>query len=680
MTLKYRREIDGLRAIAVLAVVIYHAHLEIAGVPLFTGGFIGVDIFFVISGFLITSIILREYGDTGFSYLRFYERRARRILPALFAVLIVSAAVGWVVMMPQALKSFAASGLSSLFFSSNVFFWTEDSYTAQASALKPLLHTWTLSLEEQFYIFFPILLGIVHRFAPRYIMGIMVLGLLVSLQAAQTTSGIWPDAAFYLLPARGWELLAGAVLAKAELDHGRSPGPLSSTIFPPVGLAFLLYAIVYFSDDMRHPSYMTAIPVVGTMLIIWFARPREFITDLLSSRLMLGTGLISYSLYLWHFPVFAFFRIRFGDPSQLVSLGLIAVSIVLGILSYFLVEKVTRRPTIIGRKAFLAGIFLTFAGLTGVYGYFYRSNGAPERLGAAANLFDGLRVSNIATLEGMNCHRKSPSGYCEAILPSATGNLVIVGDSHAGAVAPAFAELARTNNLNLYVLTNAGCPYVVGAYSVIDGKETKPGCDVQKNLARQAFLKRLPPSTVIYVNNLPYYLHRDFFDNREGGHVVLNRTITSEVSDLPRFKGKTWARLVQDTVNDLIASKHRVVVIYPIPEAGWNVPELVASKLDRVGTSNKQAAFEQLDLSTSFHVFRQRRASSKKILDQLGKNPNLLRIFPEKVFCSSETQRCMTLTKQHILYFDHNHLSVYGARMLANETARALDLKEIADD
>jgi len=237
MQLKYRPEIDGLRAIAVLAVVFYHAEFLIFGHDYFKGGFLGVDIFFVISGYLITSIILKELeANNRFSIVRFYERRARRILPALFFVLIACIPFAWMYMLPKAMKEFAGSGLSSLFFGSNIWFWKEDSYVAEASALKPLLHTWTLSLEEQFYIFFPVILMLAWKFCRKYVLGIFIVLFLISLQASNIGSQAFVDANFYLLPTRGWELLAGSILAKLELGRERDNPDLLTQILPPIGL------------------------------------------------------------------------------------------------------------------------------------------------------------------------------------------------------------------------------------------------------------------------------------------------------------------------------------------------------------------------------------------------------------------------------------------------------------
>ena len=222
MKLTYRPEIDGLRAIAVSAVILYHAQITIFGYQPFKGGFIGVDIFFVISGYLITSIILKELITTGsFSFKHFYERRIRRILPALLFVMLVSLPFAWMSLLPSSFVDFSKSILYSLGFSSNLYFWSSgQEYGAQSGLLKPFLHTWSLSVEEQFYILFPIILLITFKYFKRYLIHILISGFVISLGLAEWTSRNYPSASFYFLHTRMWELLMGSILAYFEITKG----------------------------------------------------------------------------------------------------------------------------------------------------------------------------------------------------------------------------------------------------------------------------------------------------------------------------------------------------------------------------------------------------------------------------------------------------------------------------
>ena len=343
MKITYRPEIDGLRAIAVGAVILYHAQIAIFGYQPFKGGFIGVDIFFVISGYLITSIILNELVTTGtFSFKHFYERRIRRILPALLFVMLVSLPFAWMYLLPSSFIDFSKSILYSLGFSSNFYFWySGQQYGAESGLLKPFLHTWSLSVEEQFYILFPIVLLITFKYFRKYLIHILILGFVISLGLADWGSKNHPSFNFYVLPTRGWELLAGSILAYFEITNGhRNKNKTLNLILPSIGLLLIGHSILFFNDKMFHPSFFTLSPIIGVCLIIWFSNKDELITKILSTKLFVGVGLISYSLYLWHYPMFGFVRIIYFNQLSLPNKFLLGIIIViLSIFSYYFVER-----------------------------------------------------------------------------------------------------------------------------------------------------------------------------------------------------------------------------------------------------------------------------------------------------------------------------------------------------
>ncbi|MDC6479962.1 acyltransferase, partial [Candidatus Pelagibacter sp.] len=323
MKLTYRPEIDGLRAIAVGAVILYHAQINILGHQPFKGGFIGVDIFFVISGYLITSIILKELVTTGsFSFKHFYERRIRRILPALLFVMLVSLPIAWKILLPSSIMDFSKSILYSLGFVSNFYFhYSGQIYGSTDGLLKPFLHTWSLSVEEQYYILFPIVLLITFKYFRKYLIHTLVLGLIISLGLAEWTSRNYPSISFYFLHTRMWELLAGSILAYFEITKGhRSKNQLLNITLPTIGLILISHSIIFFDNNIFHPSFFTLSPVIGVCLIIWFSHKDELVNKILSTKLFVGIGLISYSLYLWHYPIFSFYRnLYFFFPSSLNS-------------------------------------------------------------------------------------------------------------------------------------------------------------------------------------------------------------------------------------------------------------------------------------------------------------------------------------------------------------------------
>ncbi len=282
--LEYRRELDGLRALAVIAVLFYHANFMLWKTPLMRGGFLGVDVFFVLSGFLITGIIRYAMDNGSFRFLDFYLRRFRRIVPALLVILTISALGAWFVLFSGDLIKFAESLRSALYFGSNYYFYGEDSYTALASIFKPLLHTWSLAVEWQFYIVYPFVFWFLYRYFPRYCPVILVGLAVVSLCYAQWQSMVSPDWSFYFLPTRAWELLFGGVLVFVRRD---ALPPVCRRIgkwMPLLGFVMLMVSMVSFSDKITHPSFLTFIPVAGTMLIIVFAREDDWITRGLSWR------------------------------------------------------------------------------------------------------------------------------------------------------------------------------------------------------------------------------------------------------------------------------------------------------------------------------------------------------------------------------------------------------------
>ena len=431
MYLKYRPEIDGLRAVSIIAVVFYHAELVFQGVMPFKGGFLGVDIFFVISGYLITSIILRQMNKGLFSFASFYERRARRILPALLTVIIASIPFSWLYMVPKAVVEYAGSILSILVFGSNVWFLLEDSYWAEPSSLKPFLHTWTLSVEEQFYIIFPIVLLLLWRFCRRYITIIFLLIFVLSLLLANYGSANYAEATFFLLPTRAWELLAGAILAKLELEKGRGNHPFLATVMPAFGLFLICYSIVIIDDGVKHPSFITLLPVFGAMLLIWFSKKGELVTDLLGSKPFVSLGLISYGLYLWHYPIFAFSKITSTFVSQEDRVMLIALSIMFSTVTYFLIEKPVRDINLVSTKTFLVsisiGVLLVISPMVYVYTY--------------DGLWGRYQAWQLEYLQTASNATKSFSNYVDTEYSKLIGNefsqdankkrLLVIGDSFA---------------------------------------------------------------------------------------------------------------------------------------------------------------------------------------------------------------------------------------------------------
>jgi len=336
--LKYRAEIDGLRAIAVIPVILFHAGFE-----LFGGGFVGVDVFFVISGYLITTILVKDLENKRFSIINFYERRARRILPSLFFIILLTLIFSLLYLPPHALKDLGQSILAVSVFLSNFFFYIEQDYFANTAELAPLLHTWSLAVEEQFYLIFPFVLLILSKSSMQTMNYIIFSFVLISLIAAEWIVGINPQMSFFMPFTRFWEILIGSLIAINSSYFNRIKSAFYCDFFSILGLTCILFSILTFNSETKFPGMTALIPVFGTTLVIIFANQSTFIGKLLSGRIIVSIGLLSYSLYLSHNVVFALSRnIAISLSSISIQFILISFSILLSLASYFLIEKPLR--------------------------------------------------------------------------------------------------------------------------------------------------------------------------------------------------------------------------------------------------------------------------------------------------------------------------------------------------
>ena len=677
MPVKYRPEIDGLRAIAVLLVVLYHARPSILALDMFAGGFIGVDIFFVISGYLITSVVLHELEEQAFTFAHFYERRARRILPALFTVMLACLPFAWMHMLPKAMKEFAGSGLSALFFGSNVWFWQEDSYTAAPSALKPLLHTWSLSVEEQFYLLFPLALVLFWRFLKSHISAVMIVGLLISLQFAHHTCDESPAFAFFLFPTRAWELLTGSLLAKLTYGRGRLSHSILDATMPALGLSLVLGTVIFFDDTINHPSYITCFPIIGTALLIWFMKPGELITNVLSTRLFVAIGLISYALYLWHFPLFAFARMKSQAPTQGEMLACIGIAFVLSGLSFFLIERPARQSHRICRRNFYSYSLAAFLTLLAAYGGIYYYDGIPSRLGVLVDLYERARPRYVVQ-DGTACRKQAIDSHCRFETSAASTTLILVGDSHARTLAVSLLDAARANRANYAQLTSNACLPVYGTIRSDGGKDNTK-CRARTQDLKD-FLAAQEPSTIVLSGRFPLILNGSRFDNREGGLEPAQDVKPSLRLDEFATPGDTVVAKIHGMIREWLDLGHTVVIVYPIPEVGWHVPNLVKGELDQHAKYQQLRAFKELEITTSYPVFKQRSKLSSQILDGVGEHPRLHRVFPDQLLCLETTQRCYTHDKSRLFYTDDDHLAPYTAQLVTDQIATALGWQSGTED
>jgi peptidoglycan/LPS O-acetylase OafA/YrhL len=495
----YRREIDGLRAVAVLAVILFHA-----GFAPFGGGFVGVDVFFVISGYLITCVLVSELSAGTFTLAGFYERRARRILPALFAMLLVCVPLAWAWLLPADMKAFGQALLAVCLFVSNLFFHRGNDYFAADAELNPLLHTWSLSVEEQYYLAYPVLLALLWRAGGRRLLTpVFAATAVLSLAWAQWTIGRDASAAFYLLPARAWELLVGALVATCQDRAGAAPAPRwRAEIGAAAGLALIVAAVLAFDRHTPVPGVHALIPTLGAVLVLMYADARTAVGRLLGARLPVALGLISYSAYLWHQPLFAFTRHTSVEPPDALLMTAVALlTLAVAWISWEYVETPFRQRRFPARKAVFALAGTASAAFIAVAVVVDRSEGFPGRVTGSQR-----DVVAYATYAYQEVYRQGtcllevdadPSGLpaCAA----GTGAVAVWGDSHAAALSFGLRDLAP----HLTQFTASGCPPLKDI-----AQPVRPRCMETNAFILQA-LQRAAPAKVLLHANWTLYPRQD---------------------------------------------------------------------------------------------------------------------------------------------------------------------------
>ncbi len=662
--MEYRREIDGLRAVAVLPVVLFHA-----GVELFSGGFAGVDVFFVISGFLITSLILHEQAAGTFTLARFYERRARRILPALLLVVLACTPFAYLWMMPDEVKSFSASVLGTLLSGSNFVFYFQSGYFDHAAELKPLLHTWSLAVEEQFYILFPLLFVFLLRRGRQWTFWVLVLIFVVSLFLAQAGGnfearqssyvGSWswwasPSYGFFLLPARAWELLIGALLAVQRFYHpewfaarGRGLREAGSL----TGLALVLLSFVLFTSATPFPSIYTLVPTVGTALVIAFAERGTIVNRLLASAPFVGLGLVSYSFYLWHHPLFAFARIWSPSaPGTPVFLALAVVALILAVGTWYFVERPFRDRNRISTPFMLRSVAVACVVLVAFFAASRTTRGFDYRFPKGE--FFASSGSGVA-LANQGCRRDKFEPWDKAcVFGAGVPRVAIVGDSHAAAMVGPLAMALQTRSISLVDLHVTGCLPVRNFLRANTGDRCRRQDDAFDYLIRSPQI-----DTVVIVARWATKFENSRFNNKEGG--IEFGSDTQLYPDVARIgRPITIDEALIEIVAELGKAGKKIVIVYPIPEVGWDVPNYM-SKL-------KQRGLLKDDISTSYDVFRERTRRVYAALDGLPDTVVTGRVYPETHFCNTvRPGRCMASLGFKALYNDTNHLSGMGATFVA---------------
>lgn len=615
----YRPDIDGLRALAILPVLLFHLNF-----PFVEGGFVGVDIFFVISGYLITRILCDDLESGTYSIARFYERRARRILPALFVVLAATCITGFIVMVPHDLAALGQSVLATLFFVSNILFLNQVGYFADPAETKPLLHTWSLAVEEQYYIVFPLLLAAVFRFGRRVTVSVCFFAALISFAA-----GIWlvqrnQAAAFYLAPTRVWELLIGSLLALGMVPAARSDRMRQAA--GSLGLGLIAFSILTYSESTPFPGIASLPPSLGAGLIIYSGQNgTTWVSRLLSLRPLVFVGLISYSLYLWHWPIQAFYRYEISDQfSRIEKIGLLALCFACAIPSWRYIEQPFRRTTGWGlnRRA-LASAVVAGSVLFAVAGALVIGKGAAWRYPAKASaVLAGMGDYDVTSSyrEG-SCFLTSKSDDLglfrkEQCLgrDEARRDYLLVGDSHAAAL---WSGLSSTfSDIHFQQATASGCRPLMGG----QGAERCIG------LMRYVFEGHLP---------------------QVGSDAIVLAA---------RWTRADMAGLL-GTVERLKRFGVQIYVIGPIVEYQRKLPQLLTKSI----------------LSDDADMVARSRSKAQKVLDEelavALRDSGATYISAFQTLCPSD--RCVTLTEAGVpVQWDYGHLTREGSQFVAEAWRR----------
>jgi peptidoglycan/LPS O-acetylase OafA/YrhL len=657
----YRRDIDGLRAVAVLPVILFHARLGV-----FSGGYVGVDVFFVISGYLITTLLRAELDTARFSIVRFYERRVRRLFPALFAMVAATSAGAWCLLSPDALREFGQSVAATSVFASNIFFWLESGYFARASESLPLLHTWSLAVEEQYYVVFPPLLWLLARAGRRAIVVGLALLTALSFAAAVWTVSHNPDQAFYLPHLRAWELFIGALAAYDLLPalHWR---PLREAV-AGTGLVAIAIALICYDAATPFPGLAALLPCLGALAIIHAgAGGPTAVARLLSTRVAVGIGLMSYSLYLWHWPLLVLQRhYTILPPSTREILAALAVTFIAAWLSWRFVERPfrgSRLPATRTRLFVGAGAMLALFMALGLAAHF--EQGFPTRYSAQA-LAAGVVLREDRPLR-QRCFQLAAEDYaagkvCRFGPPEAAPEFILWGDSHALMLVQSFMRLADASKHAGLFFGATGCPPLFDINASNRSAQWRRTCQDTNAAVRAELNAHAGIKTVIMVARWALYV--------EGRESALAPSLSAPLlvdaqhaTPDSRFNAEVVERALRRTLSDLRSPGRRALVLEAVPEVAVSVPDAIMA----------QAAIlsHRIDIAPSVVDYRLRQARTRALFERVGADFPEFEFVPLADALCGDTY-CRTTQDGKSLYYDDNHLAPRGVALLEDRLAALL--------
>lgn len=662
MSIKYRRDIDGLRAIAVLPVILFHS-----GFKLFEGGYTGVDVFFVISGYLITSIILKSLDDNTFSLKDFYLRRVKRLMPALTVVMVACVIIAPQLLPALDLKNFFESLFFVPLFSSNFLFWYESGYFDTASELKPLLHTWSLAVEEQYYLIFPpLMLFAYKKWSKNQIFKFLTGFMILSFAASCYSSRHNPTANFYLHPWRTWEIALGAFLAflpvKAyTLKRSNSMGLL--------GLALILVGIFAFDADTPFPGFYALFPTIGTALILFFYNEKSITAKLLGNKLLVGIGMISYSTYLWHQPLIAFYHAyKMLSFTVFEKSMLVFSSLLLGYISWRFVEQPIRFSKRISIPSLVRFAVVSSVIFIAVGGYGSLTTKPVEKV-----TFPFYEKEVPVKYGGHEENKKScPFPPIDEYVCNTSGqkknkSVVIVGDSHARVLTESFYG-DNSGYSNFYDLSGGGCPFLLDLQIYHNHHTTR--CTPEYQNKRLSYFRKLRKEiknnlTIVTTARLPLYLYGDGFDNEMGGVEKREPYYASTEPRLPLAQRETlFFNSLEKSVTEMSLNADKLIIILPGHTNGWDVISRAIKLEKRVKTPSELKELLVIDKN----VAQKRRSKVTDFLYEMQKKyPNIVFIDPMDITCSGTENKCYGFDHMEFLFTDTDHLSYYVNNILKNK-------------
>jgi len=667
---KYRPDIDGLRAFAVLAVVAFHAFPR-----WLKGGFIGVDVFFVISGYLISTIIFKSLDKGAFSFYEFYARRIRRIFPALILVLVACFIFGWFALLPDEYKQLGKHIAAGTGFVSNIVFWRESGYFDNAADTKPLLHLWSLAVEEQFYIVWPLILWFVWKLKFNLITVTVIFAI---TSFVLNLNGMKQDsvATFYSLQTRFWELLTGSLLAWVELYRNNSfahlrkklGGYISNILYLEkqgaddrllsnalsfFGFLLLAYGFLQLNKGLSFPGKWALIPVIGTLLLLMGGSSAWVNRTILSNKIAVWIGLISFPLYLWHWPLLSFARIVGNSiPNRNIRAGVIVLSVTLAYLTYKFVEHPVRFEKYNKIKV---AILLLLTGIIGFIGYCtFRYDGLSFRksISGIAEDVQNLKMPIFTRQSDGSCQnllgldQKNKDIIC--ITKSSAPEVIIVGDSHAMALNS--AAYLNKFKLNTLLIAVHGCVPLVG-YSILENKGANKPCDDLPDLVQNTISKYKSIKTIILLTRGPFYFTGD-------GYGIEGKSTYSIKSDEASLENQ--AEMFQHGFSNFISilekNKLDIIFVIDMPELGENPSGCFFQRptlmfINHSLSSNCSQDYDKV-------LFRQK--IYRNVVGNIKQaNPNIKVYDPLRVFC--DNFKCYSIRNGNLYYFDDDHISISGS-------------------